>query len=292
VEVELLLADGVLVDGSGSPRRRADVAIAGGDVVAIGDLTGVAAAVTIDVGGHIVCPGFIDPHAHVELALLSDGRSAERLRQGITAEILGQDGLSYAPLSPDRFREQVDYLAGLNGQLPSGCPPWTTWEDYFTRISPSLSQHVAFLAPYGAARVEVAGWADRPLTIPESAAAGRIVRDCLDRGALGVAVGLDYFPQSTSATSELDGLGRVVADYDAVLVAHVRGRALGMIAGVEGILSDYRAHAGAARRLARIHQDGQWPWHCTRCAAALPDRRARRGSDRDRHSPQGQRRTA
>lgn len=265
---DLVVSGGDIVDGTGAPRRRADVAVVGGRIVAIGDLGAANARTRVESTGRVVCPGTIDPHAHVELALLAEGRVAARLAQGVTTEIVGQDGLSYAPLGPVRLAEQIDLLAGLDGRAAAGTQDGT-WVGYRRRLDGRIAQNVAFLAPYGAVRIEVAGWVDRALTAAERRTARRLVADTLADGAAGIAVGLDYFPQTAASTEELLDLGRLAADADRPLVAHVRGAALGIADGVAEIV-DVGARTGAAIHVSHL-----------RHAAALPVIDAARAAGQD-----------
>ena len=115
---DLIIAGGTVVDGTGSAEYRADVGIKGEIIDAIGDLSMAQAARMIDAKGMVVSPGFIDTHTHSEGALLVDPQHANGLRQGITTLIMGLDGMSYAPLSPDNYRIYRHYLGGLLGDPP------------------------------------------------------------------------------------------------------------------------------------------------------------------------------
>src|SRR5262245_19954312 len=99
----LLLRGGTLVDGSGSPGRRADVGVTGDRIAAVGDLSAVPdgeAARVIDATGHVVAPGFVDPHGHSDGTLFLDGALASHLRQGYTTQLSGNCGYTFAPLTP------------------------------------------------------------------------------------------------------------------------------------------------------------------------------------------------
>lgn len=265
---DLVVAGGDLIDGTGAPRRRVDVAVLGGRIAAIGDLGTADTRSRVEATDRVVCPGFIDPHAHVELALLGEGRVAARLAQGVTTEIIGQDGLSYAPIAPARLAEQIDLLAGLEGRAAVGIQDGT-WAGYQRGLAGRIAQNVAFLVPYGAVRIDVAGWVDRALTAAERRAVRRLVADTLADGAAGIAVGLDYFPQTAASTDELDDLGRLAADAGRPLVAHVRGAALGIVGGVAEVV-DVGARTGAAIHVSHL-----------RHAAALPLFDAARAAGRD-----------
>ena len=109
---DVLISGGTVVDGSGAPGFRADVGIEGDSIEAVGDLSSAGARRVVDATGLAVSPGFIDTHAHSDGILLWDPQHANGLRQGITTEILGQDGLSYAPLSAENYATYRRYLIG------------------------------------------------------------------------------------------------------------------------------------------------------------------------------------
>ena len=115
---DVIIKNGSLIDGSGKPRVRSDIAIKGEKIEAMGDLSNAPSKDIIDASGKVVSPGFIDAHAHSDGILLTDPQHESGLRQGITTEILGQDGLSYAPLSPANYRMYRQYLSGLLGLPP------------------------------------------------------------------------------------------------------------------------------------------------------------------------------
>ena len=115
---DMIIENGLLVDGTGTPGTHDSVGITGNKITAIGDLTTAETARRIDALGHVVSPGFIDTHAHADGALLIDGQHAEGVRQGITTELVGPDGLTYAPLPHDMYLMYRQYLSGLLGLPP------------------------------------------------------------------------------------------------------------------------------------------------------------------------------
>ncbi|TDE12179.1 N-acyl-D-amino-acid deacylase family protein [Jiangella asiatica] len=255
MDLDLVISGATVVDGTGAPPARVDVGVSAATIVAVGDLTGASAGRTLDATGLVVSPGFIDTHAHVEAALLDQGAVAAKLAQGVTTEILGQDGLSYAPLAAQRLREQADYLLPLNGRYRGQGATFLEFLDQYDRAT---AQNVSSLAPYGAIRIAVAGWTDRALDSEQLQHAADLAEACLNQGAVGVGLGLDYFPQSIATTAELLELGRVVAAHGSVLVAHTRSRALGIVEAVREMVE-----VGAATG-ARVHISH------LRAAAALP----------------------
>ena len=115
---DLIISNGTIIDGSDSPSFNADIGIVSDRIKSIGDLSGYERKKNIDAKGFIVSPGFIDTHAHSDGVLLIDPQHANGIRQGITTEILGQDGLSYAPLSKENYKIYRKYLSGILGEPP------------------------------------------------------------------------------------------------------------------------------------------------------------------------------
>jgi N-acyl-D-amino-acid deacylase len=221
VELDLLISGGKLIDGTGAPWRWADVGISGDRVVALGRLGDARARRRIDATGHFVCPGFIDMHSHADLTLLAGRWVDLRLLQGITTEVVGQDGLSYAPASPAHLQEWRRYLVGLNGDFPEVRWDWASIADLMARYQ-GRAANVVYLIPHGAVRVETMGWEDRPASSEELRAMQVLVRRGLEEGAAGLSTGLSYAPCSHATTEEMVALCRPVAEAGGLLSIHLR----------------------------------------------------------------------
>ena len=115
-KVDLRIDRATIVDGSGSPARQGQVAIAGGRVVAVGDALQVSAERVLDVDGQVVCPGFIDVHTHDDLYLTVDPAGSAKLRQGVTTVLLGNCGSSPAPTSEEHRSEVMAFVARLGAK--------------------------------------------------------------------------------------------------------------------------------------------------------------------------------
>ena len=227
---DLVIRGGTVVDGSGAPRRHGDVGVTGERIVAVDDLGGAEARRVIDASGLTVAPGFIDTHTHAEGALLTDPQHAMGLRQGITTEFVGIDGMSYAPLSPARYREYRRWLSGLLGEPP---------EDLDMRSVAAFRSHyhrrvavnTAYLVPHGTVRLEVLGFRDLPLTGQALLAARRLVARGLEDGAVGFSTGGKYYPGPWGDTAEVIALCEVVREAGGVYMCEPRRVNLDRAAG-------------------------------------------------------------
>jgi N-acyl-D-amino-acid deacylase len=219
--MDVLISGGRLIDGSGAPWRYADLAISAGRVVAVGRLGDTRARLRIDARGDIVCPGFIDMHSHADLALLTGRDMDGRLRQGITTEVVGQDGLSYAPAGAANLQAWRRYLAGLNGDAPHAAWSWRTVGEFLEVLEGRTSNAVT-LIPHGAVRVEAMGWDARPARGDELATMRSLVRQGLAEGAAGLSTGLSYAPCAHATTEEMVELCQELAEAGGLYVTHLR----------------------------------------------------------------------
>ena len=159
---DVLILNGNLVDGTGAKGIKKDIGIVNDKIEAIGNLKDASANIIIDASGKVVSPGFIDTHAHSDAALLTDPIHENGIRQGITTEILGQDGLSYAPLSKENYLINKNYLSGILGDAPDDLD-MSSVEKFRSHYHKKCSINTVYPVPHGAIRLEVLGFNDRPL---------------------------------------------------------------------------------------------------------------------------------
>ena len=221
--VDLLIRGGLIIDGSGSPGFRAHVLV-DGDRIAIqrGTADGIVARRTIDASARVVCPGFIDLHSHAGFTIFGEPHHDPKVRQGVTTELIGVDGISYAPF---RSRAELDrYIwlnAGLNGYPPQAAD-WLTVGDLLDRYERTVAINVAHILGGSPVRIWSVGWHDRPASEEEVAAMQSVVREAMEAGAWGLSTGLDYPPGSYASTDELVALMEVCGRAGGFYHTHTR----------------------------------------------------------------------
>ncbi len=215
-----------VVDGTGADRFVADVAVEGARVVAVvrdGEIDPLdlpEGAAEVDAAGLVLAPGFIDMHAHSELAVLSGAAHEAKIRQGVTTEVLGQDGLGYAPLDDATAAVIPAQIAGWNGAVADA--PWRSMDDLLEAIDEVAVGNAAVLVPQGNLRMMVVGHENRAATDAEVARMSDILGEALDAGAFGMSSGLTYTPGMYADTAELEALCRVVAERGGYWAPHTR----------------------------------------------------------------------
>ncbi|MFF4685987.1 amidohydrolase family protein [Streptomyces sp. NPDC001307] len=232
---DLVIRDADVVDGSGEPSYRADVVIDGGRIVSIVKEAAAAgcqrprAMRELDAEGLVLSPGFIDMHAHSDLALLRDPDHSAKAAQGVTLEVLGQDGLSYAPVDDRTLQEVRRAITGWNGYGDDIDFDWRSVGEYLDRLDRGIAVNAAYLIPQGTVRALAVGWADRPATPEELDRMRRLVAEGMEQGAVGLSSGLTYTPGMYAPDAELTELCRVVASYGGYYCPHHRSYGAGAL---------------------------------------------------------------
>ncbi|WP_309058135.1 amidohydrolase family protein, partial [Streptomyces sp.] len=253
--MDLVIRDAEVIDGSGGPSYRADVAIDRGRIAAV-VREGAAAGCqrptgrrVLDAEGLALSPGFIDMHAHSDLALLRDPDHSAKAAQGVTLEVLGQDGLSYAPADDRTLAEVRRAITGWNGDGSDLDLDWRTVGEYLDRLDRGIAVNAAYLVPQGTVRMYAMGWEDRPATEAELDRMRQLVAEGLEQGAVGMSSGLTYTPGMYAPDAELTELCRVVARYGGYYCPHHRSYGAGALRAYEEMVALTR-EAGCALHLA------------------------------------------
>jgi N-acyl-D-amino-acid deacylase len=169
----------------------------------------------------VLAPGFFDLHVHSDLQLLVEPRHEPKIYQGVTTDLLGQDGLSYAPISREKLPILRRLLSGLNGD-PAIEWDWSSVAEFLARFDRKVSPNVAYLIPLIAIRLEAVGFEARPPTDAELARMCELVDEGLRDGAVGLSTGLTYPVNAWTSTDELVELCKVVARHGGIYVTHMR----------------------------------------------------------------------
>jgi N-acyl-D-amino-acid deacylase len=251
--VSLVLAGGSVVDGSGSEPMRADVAIEGARVSAIGDLDDVTAERRIDVSGRLVFPGFIDAHSHGDSLLADPAVQEAYLRQGVTTVVLGQDGVSYAPGGARAASYAGRYFAAINGATPHDLAGGASVARILERLDGIGAINAGYLIPAGSLRAGVVGSDSRAATSEELAAMVSAVSEGMDDGALGLSTGLDYVPGRFADADELAALCAPVGRAGGVYASHLRGYASDTVGDAIDELARICAASGARGHISHLH---------------------------------------
>jgi N-acyl-D-amino-acid deacylase len=226
--VDIVIRGATVVDGTGEPGYRADVGVEDRRIASIG--TGLTGARIIDAAGLVLAPGFIDMHAHSDLQMLANPEHLAKVSQGVTLDVCGQDGLSYAPVD-DRVLEALrTQLAGWNDD-PAGFDwDWRGVGEYLDRLDRGIALNAAYLLPQGTIRMLAVGWDDRPATQSELDRMRELVATGMAEGAMGMSSGLTYTPGMYASTDELVALCEVVARLGGYYSPHHRSYGAGAVA--------------------------------------------------------------
>ena len=247
---DLLIRGGRVVDGTGNPWRRADVAVRGDRIARIGHLPDAAADRVLDAGGLVVAPGFVDPHTHAVRGIFDMPTADNYLLQGVTTLTEGNDGSS----------------------------PWPIGEHLARIADAGVSPNWAVFAGQGTIRRAVMGSDDREPTRDELDRMRALVARAMEEGAFGLSTGLFYVPGSFTAAEEVIALSAVAAGYGGIYISHVRDEARGLLDSVRETIR-IGAEAGIPAQITHHKAIGRDVWGRSADSLALVDAARARGID-------------
>lgn len=253
MQSETVLTGGLVVDGTGASARRADLVLRNGRIthVAAPGRTDTTTGTVVDIDGLVVAPGFIDMHAHSDLAILADPDHSAKVAQGITLEVLGQDGLGYAPVTDTTADELFECLAGWNG-TPDLERDWRGIGAYLDRVDEGAPVNAAVLVPHGNVRTAVVGSADRPPTRVELDRMRDMVARGMSEGAQGLSSGLTYTPGMYATDDEIVALLAPVREVGGYYCPHHRNYGSRIVEAYQECL-DVARNAQVSLHLAHCH---------------------------------------
>jgi N-acyl-D-amino-acid deacylase len=254
VHYDVVIKNGRIIDGSGSPSFTGDIAIKADTIAAIGQLKNAKADMVIDAGGMAVAPGFINMLSWAVESLIEDGRSQSDIRQGVTLEILGE-GDSWGPLNE---KMKAD-LRAQQGDIKYDIE-WTTLGEYLEYLEKrGVSTNVASFVGTSTLRIHAVGYDDREPTEAELDAMKQLVRQAMEEGAVGISSALEYVPASFAKTGELIELCRVAAEYDGMYISHLRNEGDQLLGCMDELITVAK-EAGIRSEIYHFKQVGTANW--------------------------------
>src|SRR3954451_14610000 len=275
---DLLVRDGWVVDGSGRPPFRGDVAIDNGRIEHVGPVNGARADRVIEARGRVVCPGFVDPHSHSDWSILANPKAESTIRQGVTTEVVGNCGWTYAPVT-DASRHFIE--GRMRTFAYDGPIEWSSFADHLSWLSrQGHSQNLAWFVGHKTVRY-AAGVFGAQATEPELRAMEDFVREAMHAGALGMSTGLEFNPGRMAPTDELVRLNRVVGEYDGYYTSHIRNRDSQLQESIEEFLRIVREGGtrGEISHLNVRHRTGAAPGAWQRAVDTMQTAREVEGID-------------
>jgi len=225
-----------VVDGTGEPAYVADVEVISHRIHRVSRRSSQTAPTSASEGpiattNLTLAPGFVDMHAHSDLALLADPRQEAKLSQGVTTQVIGQDGIGYAPVDDDALTLVRRQISGWNGDLADDAYTWRDTAGYLAALeAAALGTNAAFLVPHGNLRLLTVGAANQPAAAAQLHRMRGLLADGLAAGAVGMSSGLTYTPGMYASTAELEALCAVVAEHGGYWAPHTRGYGRGALA--------------------------------------------------------------
>jgi N-acyl-D-amino-acid deacylase len=272
----LLIRGGLVVDGSGSPARPADVAVEGERIAAVAPQLSGPADRVIDAAGRVVTPGFIDMHSHSDLFYFACPSAESKIRQGVTTEVVGMCSFSQAPLRPD----QLDIVRGWAGGIGAGLDlPWETFAQYLDALrAMHPSVNVAHFVGHGALRIAAMGFEARPAEPDDLKGMQRLLGEAMDAGAFGFSTGLVYAPSAYSDTAELIALAKSMASRGGYYFSHIRGESSMLLDSINEAIR-IGEESGVGVQVSHVKASGKDNWPKIDAALRLFETARARGVD-------------
>jgi N-acyl-D-amino-acid deacylase len=262
----LLIRGGSLVDGSGAPARRADVAVEGERIAAVAPALAGEATRVVDATGKVVAPGFIDMHSHSDLFYFACPSAESKIRQGVTTEVVGMCSFSQAPVRPEQQALMKGWVGGI-GQTPD--LKWETFAQYLDTLrSVRPAVNVAHFVGHGARHADAG----------EIATMERHLGEALDAGAWGFSTGLVYPPSSYADTREIVALARAMAPRGGQYSSHIRGESSMLLDSIAEAIR-IGEEAGVRVEVSHVKASGRENWPKIDAALRMLDEARARGVD-------------
>jgi N-acyl-D-amino-acid deacylase len=275
---DLAILGGMVIDGTGQPGIKADVGLKGDRIARVGRVGKEEAAREISAAGAVVAPGFIDTHSHSDLMALAEPELLPKLMQGITTELLGQDGIGAAPMEAKHTAQWRQYLSGLSGDPPISWN-WRSLGQYAERLSTTpTGPNLGLLLPQGNVRMVVIGLDNVPADSTQIKTMEEQVRKGMEEGALGISLGMIYMPCTFSRRDELVRLFRTSGRMGGFFVVHIRSGGDRLLESIEEVVSMAR-DAEIPLHISHFKAAGKRNWHKMELALTAVEKAHRESID-------------
>jgi N-acyl-D-amino-acid deacylase len=258
--LDLAISGAELIDGTGAPRRAADVGVAGDRIVAVAEPGTLAADEVVDARGLVVCPGFIDIMSHTLWPFFIDGRSLSKLVQGVTTEVMGE---AYSPAPHGGLVGPPEpWIDGIEGSWLERIRGWRRFGDWLEALEArGVSPNVASFIGGGTVREYACGMRTGAASAAELDVMREVVADAMRDGAMGVAYALIYPPDAYAATDEIAEVARVAAEAGGMYVSHIRSESDRLLEGLDEAIEIGR-RSGATTEIYHLKASGgPRNWH-------------------------------
>ena len=254
---DLIIRNGVIVDGTGAPPFKSDIGIRGDTIAAVKDLSGAKAERVLDAKGLYVAPGFIDMHSHSDVGIFEVPYADNYIHQGVTTIVNGNCGYSIAPLSD---KNKGEYLRSIRDRYPDFKITWETFSEYLEsvdRVKPSVN--IVSLVGHGAVRSAILGFEPKEPSRREMKLMKELVREAMEAGAYGMSTGLIYVPSMYGDTDEIIELAKVVARYGGIYATHMRNEGIRLLDSIiEAITIGLKS--GVSVEISHLKASGRPSW--------------------------------
>jgi len=278
---DILIKNALIIDGTGAAAFEADLAVQGQKIARIGTLENAAASRVIDARGNVLAPGFIDMHCHADFSLPAVPTADSLVHQGITTAVIGQCGLSPAPLMEETRGEVTAAIGGFFGDVARSMPwsEWSSFGDFAAFLARrGISLNIAALVGHGVIRAGVMGFGEGRADADQMARMQRELIAAMQQGAIGLSTGLIYPPGSFTATEELIELTRVVGERNGFYFSHIRDEGDGLLEAVAEAIRIGR-ETGAAVQISHFKAAARHNWEKSARALELIQQARQEGLD-------------
>lgn len=276
--LDRLIKNARIIDGTGSPWYRGSLGIKGERIVYVGQDRPLNTLETIDAGGQVVTPGFVDVHTHDDLAVLKKPVHSPKLLQGVTSAVLGNCGFGGAPVAYAHRSKLAEYIAPVLGTYPNKFS-WCSFQSYLEDLSENpASVNLVSQVAHGPIRIAVMGFEARHATIDEIEKMCGLVSEAMQAGAVGLSLGLLYAPGCYADNRELIALASTAAREGGILNCHIRTEGNSLLDSLCEVM-DIAEAANSPLHISHLKVVGQKNWGTIERALDLIEDRRCQGLD-------------